>query len=366
MASICNDDWASLGVMSGHERKTLRLAVAESEFRHALRLFRDTGGEADLNAAIVEIYLGRMLSFMHDRHEARAEGLRLLAHARDVFGRRADSVSPHYSAQVNLYLAEALIDDGELVLAREPIQACVAFFGDSVESPLQRSVAQVIHGRFLTECGEYDAATHVLEAARTERLRAIGPDHPQTAAVTYRIGLVHLRDNDFARARAVFESILRTEDHGEAVWATLKQLVRMSLALTQLEQGDVAQALPALQASFDHYCANTESARYSISEAEVSLNLGRALLLSGEARRALPLLQRAADAMAMNHPKSPGLASNRGWLGLCCLALGDAPQARALADLARAALHAQPSAGIHYRRSLALLTERLGTDPAPR
>ena len=27
MASICNDDWASLGVMSGHERKTLRLSV---------------------------------------------------------------------------------------------------------------------------------------------------------------------------------------------------------------------------------------------------------------------------------------------------------------------------------------------------
>ena len=26
MASICNDDWASLGVMSGHERKTLGLS----------------------------------------------------------------------------------------------------------------------------------------------------------------------------------------------------------------------------------------------------------------------------------------------------------------------------------------------------
>ena len=52
--------------------------------------------------------------------------------------------------------------------------------------------------------------------------------------------------------------------------------------------------------------------------------------------------------------------------GLCCLALGDATQARALADLARAALHAQPSAGIHYRRSLALLTERLAADPALR
>ena len=30
MASICNDDWASLGVMSGHERKTLRLSVCRA------------------------------------------------------------------------------------------------------------------------------------------------------------------------------------------------------------------------------------------------------------------------------------------------------------------------------------------------
>ena len=29
MASICNDDWASLGVMSGHERKTLRLSAPD-------------------------------------------------------------------------------------------------------------------------------------------------------------------------------------------------------------------------------------------------------------------------------------------------------------------------------------------------
>jgi len=32
----------------------------------------------------------------------------------------------------------------------------------------------------------------------------------------------------------------------------------------------------------------------------------------------------------------------------------------------RVALDAQSSAGIHYRRSLALLTERLAADPAPR
>ena len=33
MASICNDDCASLGLMSGHERKTLRLSVRVSTER---------------------------------------------------------------------------------------------------------------------------------------------------------------------------------------------------------------------------------------------------------------------------------------------------------------------------------------------
>ena len=41
MASICNDDWASLGVMSGHERKTLRLSVAGGfHCLHAARILR--------------------------------------------------------------------------------------------------------------------------------------------------------------------------------------------------------------------------------------------------------------------------------------------------------------------------------------
>ena len=35
MASICNDDWASLGVMSGHERKTLRLSALAGRQRAA-------------------------------------------------------------------------------------------------------------------------------------------------------------------------------------------------------------------------------------------------------------------------------------------------------------------------------------------
>ena len=340
-----------------------RTAASERELRHALQIFRDTGGEADLNAAIVETFLGRTLALTHDRRDQRSEGLQLLAHARTVLSSRVGDVSPHHAAQAHLYLAEGLIDDGELGAAREPMHACLTLLRGQLESPLQLSVAQVIHARLLSECGEYQQAQRVLEDVHAERLRRLGSDHPHTVSVTYRIGLVHLRRNDFGQAKAAFESLVDLEDQEDAVRTMLKRLARTGLALTQLEQGDAAQALPALQFSFDHYHANTESARLSTSEAEVSLNLGRAWLLSGDAPVARPLLQRAADVIEANHPRSPGLASNRCWLGLCCLALGDVIEARALADLARATLEAEPSAGIHYRRSLALLTDQIAAQP---
>ena len=339
---------------SGHQS-----AAAEREFRHAMQLFHDAGGQADLNAAIVKIYLGRMLAKMQDRHGLRAEGLRLLMQAREVFASRAGDVSPIHAAQANLYLAEGLIDDGELEAARAPMAASMALLSHELESPRQRSAAQMIQARFLSECGDYDAAMGAFEAARTELLNVLDPAHPSTAGLSYWVGLVHLNRHELEKARAVFETILSAQDNGAAAWLTLKRLARMSLAMTQLEQGAVEEALPVLQDTFNHYHANPDTARFRMSEAEVSLNLGRAHLQLGNARSALPLLQRSVDAMQANHPRSPALASNRCWLGLCCLALGDSAQAQLLAEQARQAFDAQPSAGIHYRRSLLLLTERL-------
>jgi serine/threonine protein kinase len=336
---------------------------AEREYRHARLLFREAGGEADLNAAIVELALGRNLAIAGG---ARTEGLALLAHARDVFATRADSVAPLYPAQSNLYLAEALIDDGELERAREPMEAAVVLYRDKVENATERTGAQLVHARFLSECGDYEAAAHVLEGTCAERERLMGCDHPLTASVTNRLGLNHMRRQDYEQARATFESIVGSEDQREDVWGSVKHMARQNLAVVHLETGAVAQALPVLQRNFDHYHAAPESARNSMTEASLSMNLGRALLLGGQPRQGLPLLQRNVDLLAASYPKSPGLAASRCWLGLCLLALGDEPQARTLAALARETFAAQPCAGIHYRRSLTLLSERLAARQASR
>ena len=329
---------------------------AEREYRHALLLFREAGGESDLNAAIVELELGRNLAIAGT---ARAEGLALLSHARDTFATRADSISALYPATANLYLAEALVEDGELELAREPMEAAAALYREKMEIALTRPLAQVIHARFLSECGEYQASNRVLEETRADYVRLVGSNHPHTASVINRIGANHLRQKNYAQAKAAFESILGSEDQVEEVWGSVKHLAQRNLALTQLEMGEVADALPTLQRQFDVYHAAPESARNALSEAGLSMNLGRALLSNGQPERALPHLRRSVEILAANYVKSPGLAASRCWLGMCLLALGAEQEAQALAGLARATFEAQPSSGDHYQSSLALLSERL-------
>lgn len=330
--------------------------LAEREFRHALLIFRETGGQGDLNAAIVELQLGRRIAI---GGLARAEAMALLANARTVFAARAEDVSPIYAAQANLYLAEALMDDGDFEGAREPMQVAATLFRDKVESAHQRTMAQLIHARFLSECGDYDGADILLQQTLAERSSMLGPRHPLTASVTNRIGLNHLRRLDFVGAQAAFNDVLESQDRGDEAGVSIKQMARMNLAVALLDSGEVGLALPSLQAHFDRCLALPESTRTPMYDAACSGHLGRAYLLAGEPFRGLPLLQRSVDCLAPLHPKSPGVASNRCWLALCLLALGDEAQARALAELAREALDAQPSAGPHYRRSYALLCERL-------
>ncbi len=331
-------------------------AEAELQLRHALQLFKEASGADDLNAAIVELQLGRSLTWAA---ASRSDGLAMLAHARDVLVARSDSVSALYPALAQLYLAEALIDEGQLGSAREPMEAAMSLFRDTVDNAEQQTLAQMILARFRSECGDYDDAERILDEARAERERLLGADHPLTASVINRIGLNRMRRGDHAGAKAAFMAIFGSQDQGESVFGSVKHLARQNFAVTQLESGDVVGALPVLKRSFDDYHAVTGEAKNALTEASLSFNLGRALLLHDEPARALPLLQRNVDILAANYPRAPSLAASRCWLGLCRLASGEVTEAALQADVARAMLAAEPAAGPHHRHSLALLTDRL-------
>ena len=349
-------------IFAGALAEGRRVGEAEHQYSAARQLFRDSGGDADLNAAIVELEFGRLLAIAG---AARADGLALLGHARDVFARRLDAVSPIYPATAALYLAEGLVEDGDLAAAREPMETAAALFRERVENSLMRTLAQVLHARFLSECGEYAASNDVLVQTRDEYLRLVGAQHPHTASVVNRIGANHLRAEEFARARELFESVVGSEDQTEEVWGSMKHMAQRNLALVQLEEGDVAAALPALQRFWDAYRAAPAEGRNAMTDAGLALALGRAFLASGRVEAALPLLQHSVDVLIGPYPRGPGLAMGRSWLGLACFALHDQSRAREMHGLAGATFAAQPRCGIHYRRGFVQLGELLEAAARP-
>ena len=66
MASICNDDWASLGVMSGHERKTLRLSSTDRR----MRLLQVTAAGDTLLQAVIPAMLAAQQHLLAPLSEA--------------------------------------------------------------------------------------------------------------------------------------------------------------------------------------------------------------------------------------------------------------------------------------------------------
>ncbi len=326
------------------------------EYRHALRLVREAGGADDLNSSIIELDLGRHLAL---RSTSRAEGLTLLDHARHVFAARIRDVSPSYPATANLYLAEALIDQGELELAREPMEAAAAHCRDKIENAGLRSLVTLVHARYLADCGDYDGSDRLLESCYEERVRTFGPEHPLSASVVNRIGMNHSRRQDYARAISHFEQVLQSQDHVESSWGSVKHQAQINRAVAYLESGAVAQALPVFQEAVDRYLVLPPASRNDLTEATICMQLGRALLAEGQPAPALHLLQRSVDIFSSMNPLAANVAFPLGWLGLCLLELGRPEQARVHAEAAREALTAHPLAGAHFRRSLALLDERL-------
>jgi tetratricopeptide (TPR) repeat protein len=322
--------------------------AAHREWQQAREIFRDAGGDDDLNAAIVELDHGRSLSIMGS---ARAEGLKLLAHAHEVFARRGAAVSPAYPASALLFVAEAFVEDGDLAAARAPMEAAVARFDDLRGDPLLHTLAQLLHARFLSECGEYDASTRILEACRAERARLLGAQHPHTASIVNRIGLNHLRQERFELARATFATILDTEDQSECLLSSVKHMALRNLGRVEPEAGRPEAALPQYLRDLDAYRALPASARNALSEASLCVNLGRALLGCGRVNEALPHLQRSVEVLEPAYPNSPGVAANRAWWAIALLASGDIEQARREAAAVRATLAAQPACGIHHRRA---------------
>jgi len=319
---------------------------SELQIRAALQTLRDTAGPDHPSTAVAELSLARTLSMQGQPAQARA----LLEPAVAALKARP-GIDPQHLANALLFIGETYLDEGRIADAGPPLEeALPRLEHDASATPL--SVARTMYARYLLDAGRYSDAEAELVSARAERIALSGADHPSVAALTNRLGLVHLAAGRLAEAEATFQSVLASQPNREEVFGSPRHLATLNLATVDLERQRYEEALPVFRRFLQAYEALPEEDRNRITELILCLRLARALLGTGRTDEAAVFVERAEPLAAGLYEHAPLRFQHHLMKARLLAARGDSAQARGEIARARASLLAQPVLGPHFERQL--------------
>ena len=321
-----------------------RYAEAEAETRRAVQILRERAGPEQVQTALMEMNLGRMLSVQGRPLDGRP----LLQHAAQVLLAHGEDVSPQRRVDALVFLGESLLDAGEVAAAGAPLQQAVAL--DAARTPRADALPQLMLARQLLDTGRYDEAVKTLQQARERRVAHLGAEHPQVAAVDNRIALVWMAQGRYDDAERGFKALMEVADARGGPFGSMRDLARHNLATLQIERGRFDGALEPAQETLARLDAQPEAERNRSTEQALNNRLARVLEGLGRPAEARPYFERSlALAVGDQHPDSPRLALARARLAGCLAALGERNAALALLAQAEATLAAHPELAPHVR-----------------
>jgi eukaryotic-like serine/threonine-protein kinase len=333
-----------------------RTAEAEAHYRRALQTMTEVAGPTHPGTATVQLQLGRALSIRGRPAEARP----LLSAAAAVLTARGADLDPLVAANAQMFQAEALLDEGRIGEAGAPLAAAMARYDTATSDLAAYTVAQATYARYLLDTGRYEEAIAQLERARARRSAALGADHPAVAALTNRIGLVHMAAGRDADAQRFFAEVDRSQAAREAVFGSPRHLAALNLAAMDIERGRHAQALPVIEQALTTFESLPASSRNRASELALRLRLARALLGVGRAADAQPQLAQAKTLAADLYEHAPQYITWHTLQARYLAATGNPTGAREELRLARQSLAAQGVLGPHFARTLQRAEQELG------
>ncbi len=321
----------------GSDRVDLEQAVPWVRLGEALEQRVGNVAGSDLRVAV-----GSMLALSGRHDEARAA-------FREALTRQESITGPHSSELVPalLVLANAVASGGEpdegIAIMERALQVATATSG--AETP-EAAAVRVAYGEMAWKLGRYDVAREQFtESLRVEEL-VRGPDHPATAQAL--VGLARIawstgadedalsrldrvervaeegRIDDAVRVAAlevrgqILARLGRAPEANKAIDRALAVARRLGVehplqafplvarAEVKLAAGQAVEALRTLEGARKILAASLDPR--DPRRQEISVGLGRALLISGDHTRGLEVLQRATDAL---RSCCPGHASIR-------------------------------------------------------
>ena len=349
---------APLAQMAGAQAEMLEFEDAERNYRASWTLSRKFNGDTHNETLQSESRLG---AFLHDTGR-RAEGRLLLASAlaeveRDPSKKDNSVASVVYGLYGQALQADGLFERADGLFAQE-----LNFVRHLYPESTLLARALLHRGRLDTEMGRYEAAAAALDEAA--RVWGDTAGHAAQAALINPFVLARAR-LDLARGNPD-AAILRLLDlHAPAYAASLPLAAddidaRIIGAQANLSSGHTAQALGLAHEALDRVVESPLRSRFQSLEANAALVLGKALLRSGDAVQARPLLERALQLrQAVAEDSGPWIGEAQIALANCLLELGDRSRARSMFDEAAANFAPHAELGVQFKNPAAAVEQRL-------
>jgi serine/threonine-protein kinase len=330
-----------------------RFPEAERELKLAAELFLKDYGPDDPETALANARAAKTV-YQQNRY---GEAVALLKPAIQVLEKPSPNMVHDYLVSAAEYLADALIQSGNLREAEPAVRKAIAVANQDAQ-PYQ------INPNF--EAAELDVMRGRYPAAESAGRRALklvaevyGPGSSKVRRANIRLGRVLLAMGKLDEADALFTTAMQADAVNAAVFDSSWTAASVQRARVLIARGQATQALPPLTDALQKYQAQAANTRDVNDEVELQLELGRALTASERAAEALPHLDRALALRQTQYVFSPRLAEAQVALADGKLRLGDVDAGRALLAKAKAIHAANRELGSQYQKPLADLQHAL-------
>jgi eukaryotic-like serine/threonine-protein kinase len=334
------------------QEQLTEFAGAEESLRGALAASRKINGEDHIDTLETEMRLGVFLGAT----SRTAEGLDHIERAKEILLRTRGAEDPFFAPQIFLEYGRSLANAGQWEQGLNYVTKAVE--NRRKNRPGTRYLAQMLlaQASILLDLGRHSDAQRALDEADQIAKKVNYPTPYMAADERARLLILTGRAQEADSALDAFHP--PTPVPGAVELDSLK--VHVSRAENALARGDSELAARLAQGVLQELSATNARDYLKWLEARAAFVEGRALLNSGRARDAFPLLQRAVELRkASVDAVSPVLAQAQIGLADCYLALGDRSRALDFADSAKKALASHHELGRQYLLPLQDLENRL-------
>jgi serine/threonine-protein kinase len=326
---------------------------AERELRTAADLFRKDYGDNDPEMALATARAAKAIA-LQNRYE---EAISILRSTITILEKPSPNAVPDYLVAAWEYLADALVQSGQLNDAGPAVKRAVALADG-------QSAYSQINPHFIA--AEYAAMRGDAQQAEREGRHAVklvadvfGTGTSRIQKANIRFGRILFAIGRIDEAEALFTGVMQADAANAQIYDSPWTFASVAQARVKIARGNASEAVSATEAALGKFQAQPQNIRDLNEEWDLQLTLGRSLLAADRARDALPHLTRALELRQSQFASSPRLAEAQLALAECNLRLGDTTGARALLARARAIHAANGELGEQYRKPLRNLSGRL-------